>query len=161
MASKTYVAKGYSAYTNNPTKLAGYDHTHNEYVVNTKTIERIHTLPTDSYIGSPSKVELLKEYVHSPPVSPVKHARGYFSEEPIRVNSRPGYVKTGHISDPPANNINEGLGLLEKSVSNLRHVEPRRRKLHDSQSTHVALAAQPLEPLRRYARPAFVNDPRK
>ncbi|KAL7590046.1 hypothetical protein Lser_V15G37542 [Lactuca serriola] len=61
MAGITYVTKGYSTYTDIPTQQGGYDHGSNK-------IDWAHT-PTTGYtdfVGSPSKNELLKEYVHSP-----------------------------------------------------------------------------------------------
>ncbi|KAI3730770.1 hypothetical protein L1987_61947 [Smallanthus sonchifolius] len=206
MASKTYVTKGYSTYTNIPAQRGGYDHEPrylgNQYVVENKTVERARPPAAGytDYVGSPSKFELLKEYGHSttmsggpkytpkndyedyglnyenssPPISPEKHGRGYFSEEPIRgVNSVPGYVRTGNISSsnkhwptagPPAthhplttstNNINEALGLLEESVYYAPRADPRRRGVLDDLSTR----AQPLEAQSRYARPAFVAKP--
>ncbi|KAM0014984.1 hypothetical protein Hdeb2414_s0033g00720461 [Helianthus debilis subsp. tardiflorus] len=210
MANKTYVTKGYSTYTNIPAQRGGYGygydqdtkHLGNQYVVETRTVERVRA-PAD-YVGSPSKAELLKEYVHSPttmsggpkyapkshyddyepnyghnyensspPISPNKYTPGYFSEDSNRVHSGPGYVRTGNVSGPnkawqvagpPAthhplttstNNINEALGLLEESVYYSPRADPRRRGVLDDLSTR----AQPLEPQRRYARPAFVAKP--
>lgn len=214
MAGTTYVTKAYSTYTNIPGQHGTYDHnpkhSSNQYVVESKTNERVRA-PAAGYTdfhgnGSPSKVELLKEYVHSPtmsgkpkyapknlyddyepsygrsyensspPISPDKQAHGYFSEDSNRIRSGPGYVRTGNVSSPlathhplttptshplttPTNNINEALGMLEESVYYSPRADPRRRGVLDDLSTR----AQPLEPQRRYARPAFVantNDPR-
>ncbi|KAI3817392.1 hypothetical protein L1987_11182 [Smallanthus sonchifolius] len=218
MANKTYVTKGYSTYTNIPAQQGGYDHEPrhlgsqyvveprhlgNQYVAETKTVGRVRAPAAGytDYVGSPSKIELLKEYGHSPtmsggnkyapknhyedyepnyglnyensspPISPEKHGRGYFSEEPNRVHSVPGYVRTTGgpnkhwpTAGPPAthhplttstNNINEALGLLEESVYNPPRADPRRRGVLDD----LATRAQPIEAQSRYARPAFVAKP--
>ncbi|KAJ0865678.1 hypothetical protein HanRHA438_Chr12g0543121 [Helianthus annuus] len=131
MAGKTYVTKGYSTYTNIPAQRGGYAHEpkppFNPYAVETTTMGRVRA-PAAGYtnlLGSPTKGELLKEYVHSPSasvspkygtnyenssptISPDKHSfsspnRGYFSEESNRIGSGPGLtslrnVKTGNIS---------------------------------------------------------------
>ncbi|KAI3516439.1 hypothetical protein L1887_15354 [Cichorium endivia] len=221
MAGKTYVTKGYSTYTDIPTR-GGYDqgphNPVNQYAVQTKTIERVRA-PTN-FVGSPSRIELLNEYVHSPTMSsspnasyfpntghnyrnssppkfhdegswamktrdfssPKKHrpsspVHGYHSEESHQVHSGPGFVgarqiKTGNnygpnrsweSSGPPmtnhplttsTNNINEALGFLE-SASHSPRSGPRQRGVLDELSTR----AQPLEPQKRYARPAFVAKP--
>ncbi|KAK1419932.1 hypothetical protein QVD17_29376 [Tagetes erecta] len=202
MYGKTNVTKGYPPYTNIPAQRGGYD---TSYAVEnkTKTLERVR-----DFVGSPSKVELLKEYVHSPSVSPKfppknhyedyepkkygldyenssepvgsnKHlfaspTRGYASEGSNKIGSGFGLagsriVKNGNFSGlnksgqtvgpttrhpltTSSNIINEGLGLLEESVYFSPRADPRRRGVLDDLSTR----AQPLEPQKRYALPAFV-----
>ncbi|GKB19373.1 hypothetical protein Tco_0853296 [Tanacetum coccineum] len=220
MASKTYVTKGYSTYTDIPARRGGYDHgpkiSGNEYMVDTKTIEKVHAPGArfKEFAGSPSKVELLKEYVHSPTMSsgpkyaPINHIDdhgpiygqnyvvNYENLSPPKYQrentineahspkkdifskpandyhlSGPGLVNTNNISGPnkswlsvgppathhpltnPTNNINEALGLLEESVYYSPRADPRRRGVLDDLSTR----AQPIEPQRRYARPAFFS----
>nr|GEV78209.1 DNA-directed RNA polymerase II subunit RPB1-like [Tanacetum cinerariifolium] len=208
MASKTYVTKGYSTYTDIPARRGGYDHgpkiSGNEYIVDTKTIEKVHAPGArfKEFAGSPSKVELLKEYVHSPTMSsgpkyaPINHIddHGPIYGQNYVVNyenlSPPKYQRQNTISEPhspkkdlfskpthdypsgtnkswlsagppathhpltnPTNNINEALGLLEESVYYSPRADPRRRGVLDDLSTR----AQPIEPQRRYARPAFVS----
>ncbi|KAJ9554367.1 hypothetical protein OSB04_018412 [Centaurea solstitialis] len=203
MAGKTtYVTKGYSTYTNIPVPKHVYDHGPKN-----PDNRRAPTGFTD-FVGSPSKAELLKEYVHSPSMtktpkyaspapgyepeygldyensSPPKYhgqdgfqkpVHGYHSEEARLTHSRSGlegtrHVRTGNISSsnkswqiagPPAthhpltgptNDINEALGVLEESIYYSPRADPRRRGVLDDLSTR----AHPVEPLRRYARPAFV-----
>ncbi|KAK1415922.1 hypothetical protein QVD17_31710 [Tagetes erecta] len=57
-----------------------------------------------------------------------------------------------HPLTTPTNNMNEALGMLEESVYYSPRADPRRRGVLDDLSTR----AQPHEPQRRYARPAFV-----
>ncbi|CAH1431653.1 unnamed protein product [Lactuca virosa] len=74
MAGKSYVTKGYSTYTDIPAR-GGYDHGPrnpvNQYAVQTKTIDRVGAPGAGftDFVGSPSKMELLNEYVHSPTMS--------------------------------------------------------------------------------------------
>lgn len=240
MAGKAYVTKGYSTHTNIPAPQHGYDHgpknPGNQYVVETKTIKQWPASGFTDFVGSPSKAELLEEYVHAPSMSktpkyaspapgyelnyglnydnssppkyhgqeafnkaqnqsswamktsdfstqdkyrPSKPVHGYPSEKARLNHSGPGlegarHVRTGNISGsnkswqsagPPAthhpltsstNNINEALGFLEESVYYSPRADPRRRGVLDDLSTR----AQPIEPLRRYARPAFVAKPK-
>ncbi|KAI3733634.1 hypothetical protein L6452_13082 [Arctium lappa] len=242
MAGKTYVTKGYSTHTNIPDLQHGYDHgpknPGNQYVVETKTIKQYILKPAaefTDFVGSPSKAELLNEYVHAPSMSktpkyaspapgfepnyelnyensspPKYHGQealkkspnqsswpmktsgfstqnkyrlsnpvhGYPSEEAHLIHSGPDmeeakYVQNRNISGPniswqtaglpatrhplttPSNNINEALGFFEESIHYSPRADPRRRGVLDDLSTR----AQPIEPLKRYARPVFVAKP--
>ncbi|PWA84003.1 hypothetical protein CTI12_AA162850 [Artemisia annua] len=89
MAGKIYVTRGYSTYTNIPACRGGYDHgpnsPGNEYMVETNTIEKVHAPAArfKEFDGSPSRVELLKDYVHSPTrlsspkYAPINHFDGH------------------------------------------------------------------------------------
>ncbi|CAI9262762.1 unnamed protein product [Lactuca saligna] len=210
MAGKSYVTKGYSTYTAIPAR-GRYDHGPrnpvNQYAPGAGFTD---------FVGSPSKMELLNEYVHSPTMSsspkspnvgfnpntgfnyenssppkfhnegnwpmknrdtssPNKHLPSspnkYHSEETDLVRSGLGFaarqIRSGNISgtnksvqSPPTthhslstkiDNINEALGLLE-SMKHSPRSDPRQKGVLDELSTR----AQPTEPQKRYARPAFV-----
>ncbi|KAI3696399.1 hypothetical protein L1987_79413 [Smallanthus sonchifolius] len=120
MAGKTYMMKSYSTNTTIPAQRGGYA------VDQTKTLERVRA-PAAGYtdfVGSPSKLELLNEYVHSPSVS----------------------VSPKYDDYKPKS---------EDSVYYSPRADPRRRGVLDD----LSMRAQPLEPQRRYARPAFVFKP--
>ena len=156
MAGKTYVTKGYSTHTNIPVPQNGYDHgpknRGNQYTAAGLT----------NFVGSPSKADLLKEYVHAPSLSktpisspPKYHGRSGNISGSNKSWQSAGPPATNHPLTGPTNNINEALGFLEESVYYSPRADPRRRGVLDELSTR----AQPIEPLRRYARPAFVAKP--
>ncbi|KAL7589649.1 hypothetical protein Lser_V15G37597 [Lactuca serriola] len=193
MAGKSYVTKGYSTYTDIPTR-GGYDHGPrnpvNQYAVQTKTIERVRApgVGVTDFVGSPSKMELLNEYVHSPTMSsspkspnigfnpntgfnyensspPKFHNEGnwpmknrdtsspnkYLPSSPNKYKSVQSPPTTHHALSTKIDNINEALGLLE-SMKHSPRSDPRQKGVLDELSTR----AQPTEPQKRYARPAFV-----
>ncbi|KAI3816681.1 hypothetical protein L1987_16384 [Smallanthus sonchifolius] len=137
MAGKTYMMKTYSTNTTNtiPAQRGGYEHEPkhpvNRYAVETKTLERVRS-PAAGYtdfVGSPSKLELLNEYVHSPSVSVSPNA--------------------------PKNHYDDYKPKSEDSVYYSPRADPRRRGVLDD----LSMRAQPFEPQRRYSRPAFVAKP--
>ncbi|KAL8224484.1 hypothetical protein R6Q57_019959 [Mikania cordata] len=181
MAGKT---KGYSTYTGKPAQRGGYDHEPrvpaNLYAVETKTTQRVRA-PTGGFkdfVGSLSKAELLKEYVHSQstPASPTYAPQnsspfvsqnnhffanppsGSFLDEFTPVSSGSGLlagsrnVMNGRMSLKTSTyNVNEALGSSEESVYYSPRADPRRRGVLDDLSTR----AQPVEPHKRYALPRF------
>ncbi|KAI3779211.1 hypothetical protein L2E82_08818 [Cichorium intybus] len=223
MAGKTYGTKGYSTYTDIPARRGSYDqgpkNPINQYAVETKNVERVRgpAIGYRDFVGSPSKIELLNEYVYSPTMSsspnagydpnhglnydnssppkfhndgswttktthfsnpdkyhPSSPVHGYHLDvaHPIQFGPGAREVRTGNTSGtnkswqsagPPkthhpvttsTSNINKALGFLE-SVTHSSRSEPRERGVLDELSTR----AQPQEPQKRYARPAFVSKP--
>nr|GEV78208.1 hypothetical protein [Tanacetum cinerariifolium] len=134
MAGNTYVAKGYSQYNHIPTRQGDYDHgpqypVINKNVAETKT-NKLARASASGYTylsGTPTKFELLWEYVYAPNMvsgyedygpnyglnydnsAPNKRllgpVLGYSAQEPKQVHSRPGlaggtHIDTRNISGP-------------------------------------------------------------
>ncbi|CAH1431645.1 unnamed protein product [Lactuca virosa] len=114
MEGKTYVTKGYSDHISIPARGGGYEHGTknpvNQYAVESKTIERVRGPATGckDFVGSPSKIELLKEYVYSPTMSSSQisgydpnHGLNYENSVPPKfLNNRNWTTKTSHFSSP-------------------------------------------------------------
>ncbi|KAL4574218.1 hypothetical protein LXL04_021044 [Taraxacum kok-saghyz] len=133
MASRAYVTKGYSTYTNIPTG-GDYDHRpkNSEYAVqtNTNTSERVRAPGawSNDLVGSPSKIELLNEYVYSPTMSSspktpnagfgVNNALSYENSSPPKFHyegSWPMKTRDYHSSSPIHGYQSEEAHLVQPS----------------------------------------------
>ncbi|GJV02959.1 hypothetical protein Tco_1336528 [Tanacetum coccineum] len=175
------VAKGYSQYNHIPTRQGDYDHGPqypiiNKNVAETKTNKWAHASASGytNLSGTPTKFELLWEYVYAPNMvsgyedygpnyglnyknsAPNKRllspVLGYSTQESKQVHSRPGlargtHIDTGNISGPNKSwqSAGKGLGYVEESVNHSSGLDLRR--------------TQPLEPQSQYERLYFRAKP--
>ncbi|KAL4574221.1 hypothetical protein LXL04_021047 [Taraxacum kok-saghyz] len=159
MEGKTYVTNGNSTYKGIPfpSQGGGYGHgpkiPSNQYVIETKSIERVRAPDpwSTDFVGSPSKIELLNEYVHSPTMSSSpnpNYGLNYENSSPPKFHNEGSWpVKNSNFSGPNKYPL--------ETVDHSPRSDPRQRGVLDELSTR----AQPQDPQKRYARPAFVGKP--
>lgn len=162
MAGKTPVTKGYSSYTTIPAPQGDRDNRLktpvNPYVVETKTPERARAPAAGhtNFYGSPTKFELLREYVYSPTMT---SSPTYAPENPY--DYKPNYglnygnvnplVKNKNVLTPTKHILSSPVLGYSSEKSQRVHsqgLDPRGRGVLDNFSTR----ARPLEPKSQYER---------